>query len=789
MLRHYLKIAFRTIRRQKLFAAINIVGLSAGLTTFILISLYIQYEYSFDNFHKNYENIYRVEQIAHLADKDDYWTSTLYPMGEELKASYPEIEASVVVRDVWGEYLSSNEKLTFYEQDGLYAQNSLFEIFDFDFIAGDPETALTEPFSMVLTESLAEKYFPGEDAIGKIITARNRFAYKITGIIKDIPENSQFEYVDYISSISSIEAVEGWTLENWGNYSFNTYILLNPNSNPIALESKITHFLDEYIKEQSTPITLWLLPFSKVHLEPDPDNKGLITIIYMYAAVAIFALLIACINFVNLTTAYSVSRAREIGIKKVVGSNRKSLITQFLVESILFAFIATLAAFILAELSLPYFNLIVDRNLDIQYIRNWQFIAFILSVTLLAGFLAGIYPAFYLSGFKPNHVLKGNMATKGRKNIFRRVLVTFQFVISAFLILATILVYRQLDYMQHKDMGFDKENILFLTIDAERKENQRSFSTIRNQLLQHPDIENAAISFNIPFHSNTGSNYNWEGNDPGEKINMRRNHIDEHFIDTYGMRIVRGRDFSNEFVTDSTEACIINEKAVEIFGWDNPIGKRINDNRFTVIGVVEDFHPFAPFLEIPPFILFAHNKKIDQFNAYSIRYRKGADLAEVKEHVTGVFTSFFPAELFECRHLTDSMGENYTVYRSVIDTFGFFSIVTIIISAVGLFGLVAYSTRSRTKEIGIRKVHGASFLQLFFILAKDFLLIVMIAVLIAWPLGTQIRSIDPAYYKVPLSYWEYGLTAFLVIAISLITVSFHTWKAANGNPVEALRYE
>ncbi len=789
MLRHYIKIAFRTIRRQKLFAAINIIGLSVGLTTFILIALYIQYEFSYDSYHSRFNDIYQVQQIAHLADKDDYWTSTLYPMGEALASDYPEIENAVVTRKIWGEYLSSSEKLTLYEENGLYAQPSLFEIFDFTFLAGDPFAVLNEPFSMVLTRSMAKKYFPDQPAIGQIITARNRFAYKVTGVIEDIPENSEFKAVDYISSIASIEPVEGWTLDNWGNYSFLTYIMLYPGSDPEALEDKIRDFLYPYIKDQSTRISLWLLPMAKVHLEEDPDNTGNITIIYLFASVAIFALVIACINFINLTTAYSVTRAREIGVKKVAGSHRSSLIMQFLTESILFAAMASFIAFILAEISLPWFNRIVFRSLDIAYLGNWPFLAVIMFITLLVGLLAGAYPAFYLSAFKPVAALQGKAGTGGRKNLFRRILVTFQFVISAMLILATILVYRQLDFMKNKDMGFDKEHILFLEVDAEFKEESRNFDLVRHSLIRHPDILNASISYNIPFHGSNGSNYNWEGGDPEQKINMRWNNVDAHYIDTYDMEIVQGRNFSNRFSTDTTIACLINEKAVNLFGWEDPIGKRINDNKFTVVGVVRDFHPFPPFNEIPPFILLPHQGQIDRHALYSIRYRDGADRKALKSYVNEVFHEFFPENIFEARNLLDDMGETYTIYQGVINSFGFFSVVTILISAVGLFGLVAYITRSRTKEIGIRKVHGAAFRQIFLILAREYMLIVMVAVLIAWPLGTLIRSIDPAYYKVPLAYWEYGLTALMVILISLFTVSIHTWRAAQGNPVDALRYE
>jgi putative ABC transport system permease protein len=499
MFKHYLRIALRTIRRQKLFSIINIAGLAVGLTTFILIALYIQYEYSFDTFHKNYKNIYRVEQIAHLADREDYWTSTVYPLGEAMQKTFPEIENSAVLRGVWGEYLASSEDLTFYEEDGLYAQNTIFEIFSFPFIAGDPENALDEPFSIVLTESAAEKYFPGENALGKIITAKNRFPFKVTGVIKDIPENSEFSEVNYISSISSIEPVEGWTLDNWGNYSFLTYLLVNPKSDNKQLENKIEYFLDEQKEDKSTSVTLWLLPLSKVHIDPDPDNKGFLAIIYMYSAVAIFALLIACINFVNLTTAYSSARAMEIGIKKVVGSDRLSLIFQFLTESVLFAVIATQLAFIIAEFSLPLFNRIVSRNLDIQYIENWEFILFILSISIISGLLAGIYPAFYLSRFKPVKVLKGSAGIAGRRNLFRKILVIFQFVISSMLILSTILLYRQFDFLKNKEMGFNKHNILYLTIDAGNKEGSRNFETIRTELLKNPISSMPPFQNQSPF--------------------------------------------------------------------------------------------------------------------------------------------------------------------------------------------------------------------------------------------------------------------------------------------------
>jgi len=484
MLKHIFKIAFRNYARNKSFAFINTFGLSIGLTTFILIALFVQYEYSFDTFHDKNDRMYLLQPIAHMANGDQYWGQIGYPVGESLKEQYPEIEDVVVTRPVWGEYLSTSEKLTFHEEDGQYVQQSFFNIFTTEFIEGSPENALMEPYSIVLTESLREKYFPGQSALGKYIKVDNRNELEVTGVIKDYPKNSSFE-LTYLSPIKLLEINYPWPLEEqWDNFTYFTYILLHEQADHAVLNAKIGDFLSnsEHFIDNPTKYTLWLNPLENWHLLVDPTQKGLLIIVYLYGGVAVFALLIACVNFMNLTTAYSVSRAKEVGIKKVLGSRRNALSKQFLLESVFVALVSMHIAFILAEFALPYFNRIVSRNLDIKYIDNWPFVAFIILISLLTGIISGVYPAFFLSRFKPVKALKNTSALSNTKSPLRRILVTFQFFISAVLILSTIVIYKQFDYMKNKELGFDKELIMYAYINASTEGKSRNIDVIQSKL-------------------------------------------------------------------------------------------------------------------------------------------------------------------------------------------------------------------------------------------------------------------------------------------------------------------
>jgi putative ABC transport system permease protein len=794
MLNHILKIATRNYIRNRSFAFINIFGLSIGLTTFILIALFVQYEFSFDQFHKKYDRIYRIQTIAHMADGDQHWLQLGYPVGNAIEDKFAEVEESVTIRPVWGQYLSTSEKLTFHEEDGMYAQQSFFDIFTVEFIEGSSEDALSEPYSIVLSESLRKKYFPGQNALGKFIKANNRYDLKVTGVIKDFPKNSNL-VVDYLSPIKLIEVDNKWPLEEqWDNFSYYTIISIHEKVDRYAFDTKISDFLiqSEQFKNNPTKYTLWLNPLKDWHLLSDPSNRGLLIIVYLYAGVAIFALLIACVNFMNLTTAYSVSRAKEVGIKKVLGSRKLALSYQFLLESIIIAMVSMHIAFILAEFAMPFFNRIVSRQLDIYYIENWPFIAFIILITLATGVISGIYPAFFISSFKPVQALKNISAISNSKSPLRRILVTFQFVISSILILSTLVIYKQFIFMKNKELGFNKEMVFHAMIDPEKREDPRKLDIIQNRISSIPEITSISVSTSIPFYGSNGTNVGWEGAQPDEVINARYNFISYDFIKTFGLEIVKGRNFSKDISTDISEACIINETAANAFGWEEPLEKNVVfwDKEYRVVGVVKDFHPYSVFERIPPFIFRVHNENIDQGQRHAVRFAPGTNILEAKHAIIEIYKEFFPNTLFDFQYLGDN-SDNVAmeIYQGIVRTFLFFAIITIAIAVVGMFGLVAFTTKSRTKEIGIRKVHGASAKQIFTLLAKEFIVLIIIAVIVALPAGIGFKSIDPAAYKPDSEIWEYFFTGLLVFLITLITVSFHTRKASRQNPTESLRYE
>lgn len=794
MFRHLFKIAIRNFIRYKSFAFINIFGLSFGLTTFILIALFVQYEFSFDKFHEEHDRIYQMQLIAHMADGDQYWSQIGYPVGHAIKEKYPEIENVAVTRPVWGEYLSSTEALTFHEDEGQYVDPSFLDIFTINFIEGSKENALTDPYSIVLTETLKNKYFGEGPALGKFITAGNKNELKVTGVIKDFPENSSLE-MTYLSPIQLIEINDGWKLqEQWDNISYFGFALLNEHGSEQVANEKIGDFLknDAHFKDIPTKYTVWFNPLTSLHLLKDPSQPGLLIIVYLYAGVALFALIIACINFMNLTTAYSVARAKEIGIKKVVGSSRFALTRQFLFESIFVSLVSMHIAFVLVEFALPIFNTIVSRQLELKFIDNWPFVLFIVGVSIFSGIISGMYPAFYLSKFSPSKALKSVSSFSNTKSPLRRVLVTFQFVMSSILILSTIVIYKQFDFMKNKELGFDKEFVLYSRIAADKKEDSRKLDIIRTRIEQLSDIKSITVSSTIPFLGSQATNVTWEDALPDETINSRYNFIGYDYIDTYGLKVLEGRNFSRDIMSDRGEAILINETAAQTFGWENPLGKKVEfwDKEYEVVGVVKDFHPYSVFQRIPPIVMRLHDEHIDQEMTHSVKIAAGANILETKTKVIALYKEFFPNTLFDFKYYGNEMDDTISViYNGIVKTFLFFSLITISIAVVGMFGLVAFTTKSRTKEIGIRKVHGASIGQIFTLLAREFVTIIILAVILSFPAGIGFKAIDPAAYKAESSIWEYLLTGGLVFVVTFLTITYHTTKASRQNPSEALRYE
>jgi len=790
MIRHFITIFFRNLHRQKIYAIFNISGLSIGLTTFILIASLVQYEYSFDTFHENLDRIYRVEEMAHMADGDQFWSQTCFSIADNFKNEFPEVEDAVVTRPVWGDYLSSSEELTFFEPDGLYASQALFHLFTFEWIEGDLGSALKEPNAIVLTDELAEKYFPDENPFGKMITIRNRFPFKVTGIVKKTPDNSTLQ-PSYICSIRALETMDGTELEdNWNNYSYYTYLLLHEGSNEAAFESKISGYMLD--KDKNTRGTMMLRPFSIIHLRPS-NLGGMYLLVALYSMVAGLALCIAAINFINLITAYAETRGKEIGIKKAVGGKRSTLFFQFITESIALALISVFIAFLLSEIALPLFNRIVDRHLDIQYIQNIGFIAFIVGVAMTIGFLAGIYPALYMSAFQPVRFLGFSNSGKGGRSYLRKSLVVIQFVVATFLILTTIMIYRQFAYHEKKELGFTRDNILFSWITINEEEGEKDFQLIRERLLSEPFIKQASISSAIPFNGTSGTIVSWEGAFEGEQLNIRRSWIDYEYIDIFDLKILKGRNFSKDIVSDRINACIINETAAKSFGWDDPIGKKVQDidgREYEVIGMVNDHHLYTTILKIPPAMMLLHDGCTTGNQVYSFKISEGDNLSEKMGAIQSVFREFYPDLLIDLHLLKDNMDyESLKVYKGMANTIGFFSLITIGIGVVGLLGLVAYSTKRRTKEIGIRKIHGASPGQIFRLLAREFIILLVIANVIALPLGAINKYMDPAEIKVASSPWEYLLAAGIIVLVAMFTISYHTIVAAIQNPSKSLRYE
>ncbi len=790
MLYHYITIFFRNLKRQKLYATFNIIGLSIGLTTFILIALLVQYENNFDKFHNKLDRIYRIEEIAHMTDGDQLWSQTCYPIAENFKTEFPEIEDAVVTRPVWGDYLSSSEKLTFFEPDGLYASNALFNIFTFEFIEGNMASALIEPSSIVLTEELARKYFPDGKAIGQMVTIRKQFPFKVTGIIRKLPDQSTLQ-PSYICSIEGLNRIDKVGLEdNWNNYSYHTYVLLQEESQAINFESKIADYMLD--KDEKTKGTMQLRPFSIIHMRPS-NIGGMYLLVALYSMVAGLALFIAAINFINLITAYAETRGKEIGIKKVLGGRRTTLFFQFIIETVTLSLISVFLAFLLSEISLPLFNRIVDRQLDIQYIQNIEFVLIIVGVALIIGFLAGIYPALYMSSFKPIRFLRTTNTGTGGRSYLRKSLVVIQFVVATFLILTTIMIYRQFTFHEKKELGFTKENILFSWIKINQESGDIDFDLIREKLISETEIMHACISSAIPFNGTSGTIVNWEGAYEGEQLNVRRSYVHYDYIDVFNLNVVKGRNFSRQIISDQEKGCIINETAAGHFGWADPIGKRITDiggQEYRVIGMVNDHHLYTTMLKIPPSILLLHNGSTIGNHVYSIKISEGKDFSQITDKVKSIYKEFYPDAFFDLHLLKDNMDyESLKVYKGMANTIGFFSIITIGIGVIGLLGLVAYTTKRKTKEIGIRKIHGATTGEIFNLLAKEFILLLIIANIIALPLGAVNKIMDPAEIKVESSPWEYLLAAGIILFVAFITISYHTISASIQNPSKSLRYE
>ena len=799
MFANYLKVALRNILRNKVYSFINIIGLAIGLAGFILITILIKNELSYDSFHKKSERIYRVVEIQNQEKIGKIKVAvTMGPLAKAIKDYFPGVENTTRMVPSPASFCKIGDN-GFYEKNISFADPSIFDIFTIPFIEGDPETALASPFSIVLTQSAAYKYFGNNDPLGKTITMSSIFGtndYKITGLIKDYPKNSNM-YFTMLGSYSTMEHYVSW-LNQWDTNTLATFVLLKQGISPKQIDEQFTRFIHHYIPPdpqtgEQSDLKMYLQPLRDFHLysgdivyQTYRNNQGSISTVYIFSAIAFFILLIACINFMNLATARSAKRIKEIAMRKVLGSGRKSLIYQFIGEAIVVSLMGFLLSILLVEVFLPYFKDIFDGRIITAFQNNFTFLLELIGITIVVGILSGVYPAIFLAKFQPAESLKGSLPAKFKGAYLRKILVISQFAIAITLFICTGIVFSQMNYVRNKDLGFNKEQILYLPIRS--KDTRDKLNLLKYELSKNSNIVNVAASGGLFGASGSEGTETVVGTNGRLRMMMRRSFVDFNYIKTMQMKIVKGRDFSLSHPLDSTQSVIINEAAVRKFGWANPIGKQFEGEPVkTVIGVVKDFNFFSLHSKIGPLIMSINP---DQFYYLLVRV-KPENISSTVTFVQKTWSKIIPDKPFDYSFLDQYFNDIYKSDERTGQMFGFFSALAILIACLGLFGLAAYTAEQRVKEIGIRKVLGASVSNIVFMISKDFIKLVLISGIIAVPISYLAMNswLQDFAYRVKIEPVIFFLATLLAFIIAFVTISSQAIKAARSNPVKSLRYE
>jgi len=801
MLKNHLKIAFRNIKKHRAFSAINIVGLAVGITCSILIWLFVSHERSYDRFHEKADRIFRLALRATLGDTKIAQTQTSSEVFRRLAAEFPEIEKGVKFYNP-GRTPVIFENRTFSESR-LYAVDApFFEVFTFPLIDGDPQTALAEPNSMVLSKATAEKYFGTTDVIGNTIRAdfsnsTGSAIFHVTGVSENVPDNSHFHFDILVSSSTFPGLINE---KDWGRANFITYLLLTPGTSKDRFDEKLKEFtrrnlggrgFDEWVAKGNY-WEYYLQPITEIHLNSDLKGEfeanGNRTYIVIFSVISIIILLIACINFMNLSTAKSSIRAKEVGVRKVVGSSRKELMQQFLSESILLSFISLALGLAAIQILLPAYRNFVGRNLSMPYLDNAAVIPSLLALGLVVGLISGSYPAFFLSSFPPISVFRGITGRSSGSSLLRNILVVFQFAIAIFLIAGTLVVFQQLKFFQNKRLGFEKEQVLVVRNPGSLG---NSVSSFKDALLQNSQVSNVSGSNTLP--SRSYRNMIFISKDVANKFNLNLCVCDFDFLETLKLEMADGRFFSREFSTD-TQAVILNERAVNALGWENPIGKNFwspEVGKLSVIGVIKDYHYESLHQEIRPLaLLLAAGNLQNEQNYISVRLSTENVLGTVLL-IENTWKTFAPGDPFEYSFLDQDYDNLYTNEKQIRSLFSVFSFLAIFISCLGLFGLASFVADLKTKEIGVRKVLGATVPNIVLHLTKGFTKGIVLANIIAWPLAYFAMNgwLQQFAYRIGIGLWIFALSGILALGIAFFTVSYHTIKAATANPVDSLRYE
>jgi len=795
MIKNLLLVAIRNFKRDKGYSLLNILGLTIGITFSLFLIFYIKDELGYDRYNKKADRIFRVNSFIKEKDKDMmYWAITPFPLGPALAKDYPEVEEAV--RFVGnGRTMYKNGELRFYEDKVFFADSNVFRVFTFPFIEGDVNTALVAPNSMVLTESVAVKYFgKNKNYVGKTLLNDKGDIYKITGVIKDVPKNSHILF----NVLVSRKSLPVDFANSWGNFGFYTYVLLKPNTNAATFEKKLLPVYDKYLApifaQYSIKISLGVQPITAIHLHStmanEPEELGSISYIYIFAAVALFMLIIACINYMNLTTARSARRAKEIGIRKVTGSTKTQLIAQFLIESTLTALFALLLSIGLIALFLNMFNSISGKHISFSSLLEPGTFLILFAIVIFVGLLGGSYPAFYLSKFNPVSILKGSLSKSSSNVTLRRVLVVIQFTISMIMLICTWVVYGQLKYLRNKDLGFDKTQVASLTVNA-NNDVRGKIQALQNELRNNPHVLNISTAQSTPGGQNVSFNlFSVESKNGFVDKGVDCYAVDENYFKTLGMQIKIGRNFSGP--GDTLRSLVVNENMVKYFGWDNPLGKRVkypgDTSKFylEVVGVVKDFNQKSLYNPIAPLMLFYRP------NCNSLQLKLDAkNIPAAIASAEKSWKTYFPDLPFQYTFLDQDFDSQYAADQKRGKIFTTFSILTILITCLGLLGLIAFTTQQRQKEISIRKIMGAGVGEIIPLITKNFVVLVGISCLVAFPVAYLFMDkwlkIFP--YNTGLSIVPFLLSALTVLFITLFTVIFHTVRAAMANPAANLRTE
>lgn len=800
MFRNYVMTTFRNINRHKGHSFINITGLAFGLSFFLLISLHIQFELSFDRYHEKADRIYRIARElpkGHTHGGKTQAGSMIPAIGPALVQDYPEVVSAVRLMRRRNILLSYNQA-NYLESEVFYAEPEIFGIFTLPLIRGDAGVALSDPHSIVLSQKMAEKYFGHEDPLGKIIQYRESQELKVTGVLADMPKNSHF-VMDFIIPFKTLVASLDWDLNSWTSNFCHTYILLAQGADPAVLEEKFPALYRNYAPPEAKPGALrycqpFLQSLTRIHLHSDLDGElgsnNTMSNIFIFATIAFLILLLACVNYMNLATARSTQRIREVGIRKVVGAYRTHLIKQFLGESLVFTLIAFCLSLAIVQLILPVFNAFLETRLDFSSLSGSRFFLWMLVVVMTTGFLAGSYPALLISSFRPVAILKSKQIGDTGYGKLRNALVVFQFTVSAVLIISALVVRNQLHFIRNMDVGFNKDQIVVIRL---HDDNLRNFEAVKAEMKANPNILEVSISDALPNNIQSQSGPQWPGMPEDlDYFDIYVAAVDEGYIATFGLKLESGRNFSREFPADKKGAFIFNQALVDALGWEAPLGREFiywRGEVGCVVGVVQDFNFHSLHKNIEPMYFFYHEEPWNRA-FISVKIQGGA-FPETIDYLSSTLKRFSPNYPMDFSFFDDIFDRAYRKEKRLGTVFNIFSLLAIGIACLGLLGLASYSAEQRTKEIGIRKILGASLSGIFVLLSKDYLKWVLWSNLIAWPVGYLVMHswLQNFAYKAPLDPWIFIISAATALSVAFLTIIAQTFRASLANPIESLRYE